>query len=67
MNATPHMDRGQKLLQDHPALLLISGHKESGLCAPEFFFIKEVHDRAEAMTPLLQEILDFQPSPHWRK
>jgi hypothetical protein len=28
-------------------------------------FIEEIHLRAETMTPLLKEILDFRPPPHW--
>ena len=27
--------------------------------------IEAIHLRAEAMTPLLKEILDFHPSPDW--
>jgi hypothetical protein len=28
-------------------------------------YIAEIHMRAETMTPLLKEILDFRPRPHW--
>jgi hypothetical protein len=27
--------------------------------------IEEIHLRAETMTPLLKEILNFRPPPHW--
>jgi hypothetical protein len=28
-------------------------------------YIEEINHRAETMTPVLKEILDFRPSPHW--
>lgn len=28
-------------------------------------FMQEMEHRAETMTPLLKEILDFRPSPRW--
>jgi hypothetical protein len=31
----------------------------------KFLFIEEIHQRAETMTPLLKEILDFRPPPRW--
>jgi hypothetical protein len=30
-----------------------------------FYTIEEIHIRAETVTPLLREILDFEPAPHW--
>jgi hypothetical protein len=30
-----------------------------------YYTIEEIHLRAETMTPLLKEILDFRPPPHW--
>jgi hypothetical protein len=30
-----------------------------------FYTIEEIHIRAETMTPLLKEILDYRPAPHW--
>jgi len=29
-------------------------------------FAKEIHSRAETVTPLLKEILEFRPRPHWK-
>ncbi len=29
-------------------------------------FEKEIHIRAETVTPLLKEILEFRPRPHWK-
>jgi hypothetical protein len=63
MNATPRITQEQKLLKDHAVLLLTSSCKTSGYPATEFLYIEEVHHRAETMTPLLQELLDFRPTP----
>jgi hypothetical protein len=29
------------------------------------FTIDEIQNRAEAISPLLKELLDFRPPPHW--
>jgi len=29
------------------------------------YTIEEIHIRAETVTPLLRDILDFHPAPHW--
>jgi len=34
-------------------------------CEPGLGFVDEIHVRAETITPLLREIMDFQPSPRW--
>jgi hypothetical protein len=65
MNAKARTGKQQKLLKDHPAALLMAGHKD--LNSTELLFIEEVHRRAETMTPLLKEILDFRPPPHWKR
>ena len=31
----------------------------------QLYTIEEIHIRAETVTPLLSEILNFHPSPHW--
>jgi hypothetical protein len=28
-------------------------------------YIEEIHHRAETISPLLQELLEFRPPPHW--
>lgn len=35
-------------------------------CEPGFRFVDEIHIRAQTITPLLKEILDFRPQPRWR-
>jgi hypothetical protein len=57
----------QKLLTDHPALL-IGGHKGSGKnrVIKDVLSIQEIHYRAETMTSVLKAILDFRPRPHWK-
>jgi hypothetical protein len=42
--------------------LLLSRHDPD---PTPFYAIEEIHIRAETMTPLLKEILDFRPPPHW--
>jgi hypothetical protein len=66
MNTMPQKASEQKLLTDHPVLLMV-GDKGLGkkLHEPEALSINEVQRRAETMTPLLQEILDFRPRPRW--
>ncbi len=66
MNATPNKDRERKLLAGCSAPVLKDGCK-SGMdvfCALKF--MDEIHSRAETVTPLLKEILDYRSGPHWR-
>jgi hypothetical protein len=35
------------------------------LRTPVFPYIREIHRRAQMMTPLLKEILEFRPGPRW--
>jgi hypothetical protein len=28
-------------------------------------YIQEIHSRAETISPLLRELLEFRPPPHW--
>jgi hypothetical protein len=67
MNTTPRTASEQKLLTNHPALL-IGGPKKQGKNrrAPDVLSIPELQHRAETMTPLLKAILDYRPRPHWR-
>jgi hypothetical protein len=63
MNATPRIAKEPKLLKDHAVLLLTCSCKTPGHPTTEFLYLEEVHHRAETMTPLLQELLDFRPTP----
>jgi hypothetical protein len=67
MKTMPRTARGQKLLTNHPALLMI-GHGEKGKNrrAPDVLSIPELQHRAETMTSVLKKILDFRPGPHWK-
>lgn len=67
MNAIPRTGSRQILLECHPALLLAGGHPEPGFYTPEFLFIQEIHHRAETITPLLKEMLEFRPAPDWKQ
>jgi len=65
MNKLPRRKTDRKLVADH-AVLLIGGHAESqNLHVPKLGSIREIQHRAETMTPVLKEILDFRPLPHW--
>ena len=35
------------------------------VCEPGAVFADAIHRRAETVTPLLKEIMDFRPQPHW--
>jgi hypothetical protein len=65
MNKLPRRKTNRKLVDDH-AVLLISGHAESqNFHLPRLGSIPEIQHRAETVTPVLKEILDFRPLPHW--
>jgi hypothetical protein len=67
MRAISRKEKEQKLLADKAAL---PGGKESpNRRAPVSVsgYMLEIHLRAQAMTPILKEILDFRPSPHWNR
>jgi hypothetical protein len=66
MNTMLRTAREQKLLTDHP-VLLIDSYKGPGKKHQVFdvFSIQEIQYRAETMTPVLKAILDFRPRPHW--
>lgn len=57
-------DKRQKLLMDHPAIL-IGGYEGTKFNFQELPYIREILRRAEAMTPVLREILEFRPAPRW--
>jgi len=44
---------------DTEALKLSSERVETNV------YMEEIHARADAMTPLLKEFLEFHPPPHW--
>jgi hypothetical protein len=56
----------QKLATEH-AVLLMSSHTESpNLNLPKHCgSIREIQHRADTVTPVLKEILDYRPSPKW--
>ena len=66
MNARLQRHKGQRLLADPHAVLMVGYKGPQNLHEPEFLSIEEIHRRAETMTPVLKEILDFRPSPHWK-
>jgi hypothetical protein len=64
MNATSTINTGTKLLADVKANNKLPEH--NGETAPALLYnIEAIHMRAETVTPLLKEILDFHPVPHW--
>ena len=64
MNKTPRIAKESRSSAGHPALL--KGRKAADFNLPPLPYMEEIHKRADAMTPLLKEILDFRPSPHWK-
>jgi len=55
-----------KLLADVAARFNASGNILPEHSGPDSLYsIEEIHVRAETMTPLLKEILDFHPPEHW--
>jgi hypothetical protein len=67
MNTTSRISNRPKLLADRSTSVLVAGRGNSPEISREatLFFIEEIHARADAVTPLLKEILDFRPRPHW--
>jgi hypothetical protein len=67
MNATLVKPEEPKLLaasEDGAVSNSLSQHRHE--TEPEHLYtIEEIHIRAETVTPLLREILDFHPAPHW--
>jgi hypothetical protein len=64
MNKMPRKKIERKLVADH-AVLLISHTETQNLHLPKLGSIREIQYRAETVTPVLKEILDFRPKPHW--
>ena len=71
MNALLMTSANPKLLADGVKLFpFVADNNESleqhhGLEPHQLYTIEEIHVRAETVTPLLKEILDYQPVPHW--
>ena len=66
MNAKAHKEvRRQKLLTDHTARLIGGQPANQDPPPSKFPYIDEINHRAETMTPLLKEILEFRSRPHW--
>ena len=63
------MAKASKKIRRHASPVSLSSKQcEDSLknfCKPGSF-AKEIHIRAETITPLLKEILEFRPRPHWR-
>ena len=65
MNKMPRKQKDRKLVTDH-AVLLIGGYTDAhNLHLPRLGSIREIQYRAETVTPVLKEILNFRPPPHW--
>lgn len=64
MNAPTRENRERKrLAAGHRAALLLSGMEKARV--ENFLYIEEIHLRAETITPLLKNILTFEPRPSW--
>ena len=64
MNATSATGTGAKLPADCKADDRLPEHNRES--APvSHYTIQEIQMRAETVTPLLKEILDFHPASHW--
>jgi hypothetical protein len=61
MNTKPRREKGKKSVEDR------TGGKmpRIKLRTPVFPYIREIHRRAQMMTPVLKEILEFRPGPRW--
>ena len=71
MNALPIISANLESLADGVKLFPIvtdDNHPledHHGLKPHQFYTIEEIHVRAETVTPLLKEMLDHLPAPHW--
>jgi hypothetical protein len=58
-----------KLLTQGQSLDLTTEGKESceqiSVAAAAATFVDDIQNRAETITPLLKELLDYRPPPHW--
>jgi len=66
MNMTCTIEK-TKLLSDAPAAILMADGKTGRFPGSDAtaLYIEEIHARAETVTPLLKNILEFRPHPHW--
>ena len=61
-------EQPKQLAESLPVNLVPKGQVPPGQTeSPEVFssYIEEIHNRAETISPLLQELLDRRPPPHW--
>lgn len=66
MNKVPRKKIEQKLVTHHAVLLISSQTESHNLNLPKRCgSIREIQYRAETVTPILKEILEFRPPPHW--
>ncbi|MGH7952787.1 MAG: hypothetical protein ACREFE_12845, partial [Limisphaerales bacterium] len=63
--ATPRISREPKLLAAQPVFFLMTGSDEAceNFLEATSLYIERIRVRAETVTPLLREILNFRP--HW--
>src|ERR1700722_7480913 len=66
MKAQSHRGNERKLRTANRPLLGGS-EKQNNPRAPTLAFIEEIQHRADAMTPVLEGILNFRPSLHWNE
>ena len=71
MNTAINISSGTKLL-DNPAnpvvIMIAAGNPPEHCTAPEHLphcTVETIRERAETVTPLLKEMLDYWPSEHW--
>ncbi len=56
-------NRGKKLTAARPVSLLKQGSVPKEF--HESLYIREIHYRAQTITPLLETILNYRPNPTW--
>ena len=65
MNAKLRKEKKKKPSASQP--VLPAGKESNKYNAFPAGYMLEIHLRAQAMTPILAEILDFRPSPRWNR
>jgi len=65
MNKMPRKTKERKLAADHSVSLAGSHAELQKFHLPKSGSIREIQYRAETVTPVLKEILDYRPSPRW--
>lgn len=67
MKDTLHLSEGPKLLKGTPRPHLPKENAPAPVkpLAADSVFMEQIQSRAETISPLLRELLDFRPPPHW--